>query len=82
MRQHPYRRSGFKARESEYGQVVVEVLEEVAVVSAKLEGIVILQRRGQLLEHVQELAGGLIGKFRRIVEDQEDFTHEGISGWG
>ena len=68
--------------ESEYGQIVVEVLEEVAVVSAKLEGVVVFQCRGQLLEQVQELAGRLIGKLGRIVEDQGDFTHVGISGWG
>ena len=69
-------------RESEYGQIVVEVLEEVAVVSAKLTGVVVFQGCGQLVKQIQELAGSLIGKLGRIVEDQGDFVQGGISGWG
>ena len=66
-------------RKSELGQIVVEVGEEVGVIAAKLGGVMILQRGGQLVEHFRELAGGLVGEPGRVVEDQGGFAHGGIS---
>jgi hypothetical protein len=55
--------------ESELRQIVVEVGEDVGVIAAKLGGVMILRRGGQFVEHLRELAGGLVGEPRWVVED-------------
>jgi hypothetical protein len=71
-----------QGEESELGQVVVEVREEVAVIAAKLSVVMILQRGGHGIEHIQERPEGLIGELGWVVENEGVFAHEGLSGWG
>jgi len=77
---------GGKGNELELGQIVVEVLEQIRllgyrrlVVAAQLVEIVVFESGGQLVEHIQELAGGLVGELGRVVEDQGCVAHEKTS---
>lgn len=54
--------------ESELGQVVVEVCEEVGLMAADLHRVVMLHRRGELVEHGWVHLLGLVDQRHRAQE--------------